>query len=84
MMNIKENDVEVILKKLPSNTSWIVRVRPINDSGRLGVPSQPFKIQTTSEGLFKVPFIVWAPVGLMFFLIFIILLGKKTGFIKFI
>jgi len=84
LMNIKENDVEVILKKLPSNTSWIIRVRPINDSGRLGVPSQPFKIQTTSEGLFKVPFIVWAPVGLMFFLFFIILLGKKTGLIKFI
>jgi hypothetical protein len=80
--SIEGDRVVAVLRKLPSDTSWMVRVRGLDNEGKKGPPSKVQKIATAPEMLFRIPFIVWGPVALIVAMFAVGVLLAKSGLVR--
>lgn len=62
---VKDGLATATLKKLPSDTFWMIRVSGIDSKGIKGPPSRIQRIETTQETFYKIPFFIWAPVSVV-------------------
>ena len=62
---VKDGLATATLKKLPSDTFWMIRVSGIDSKGIKGPPSRIHRIETTQETFYKIPFFIWAPVSVI-------------------
>ena len=62
---VKDGLATATLKKLPSDTFWMIRVSGIDSKGIKGPPSRIHRIETTQETFYKIPFFIWAPVSFL-------------------
>jgi hypothetical protein len=64
-LSVKDDLATANLKKLPSDTFWMIRVTGIDTKGVKGPPSRIHRIETTQETFYKIPFFIWAPVSVI-------------------
>ena len=62
---VKDGLATATLKKLPSDTFWMIRVSGIDTKGIKGPPSRIHRIETTQETFYRIPFFIWAPVSVI-------------------
>jgi hypothetical protein len=62
---VKDGLATATLKKLPSDTFWMIRVSGIDSKGIKGPPSRIHRIETTQETFYNIPFFIWAPVSVI-------------------
>jgi hypothetical protein len=63
--SVKDGLATANLKKLPSDTFWMIRVTGVDTKGVKGPPSRIHRIETTQETFYKIPFFIWAPVSVI-------------------
>jgi hypothetical protein len=80
--SIEGDRVVAVLRKLPSDTSWMVRVRGLDNEGKKGPSSKVQKIATAPETLFRIPFIVWGPVALIVAMFAVGFLLARSGLVQ--
>jgi hypothetical protein len=64
-LSVKDGLATANLKKLPSDTFWMIRVSGIDTKGIKGPPSRIHRIETTQETFYRIPFFIWAPVSVI-------------------
>jgi hypothetical protein len=62
---VRDGLATATLKKLPSDTFWMIRISGIDSKGIKGPPSRIHRIETTQETFYKIPFFIWAPVSVI-------------------
>ncbi len=64
-LSFKDGLATAYLKKLPSDTFWMIRVTGVDIKGIKGPPSRIHRIETKQEAFYKIPFFIWAPVSVI-------------------
>lgn len=68
-------------RKLPPGTFWSIRLTAVDSQGRLSAPTLGhFRIETKPINLFKIPFWIWAPLGIVAIALFVFLFKKHVRF----